>query len=98
MERSRLSHTVPYDDLYGSLSLFAWLLAATYLGLELFHRQRAVGAFVLPVVLIVLFVSAQAGHAVASDAASRARAVAGAAHHAERAGVCGVCACLLCLA
>jgi len=52
--RSQGSHTVPYDDLYGSLSLFAWLLAATYLGLELFHRQRSVGAFVLPVVLIVM--------------------------------------------
>ncbi len=35
LERTRLVHTVPYDDLYGSLSLFAWLLAATYLGLEL---------------------------------------------------------------
>src|SRR6202050_2545527 len=54
MERSRWTHTVPYDDLYGSMSLFAWLLAATYLGLEFFHRQRSVGAFVLPVVLIVL--------------------------------------------
>src|SRR5689334_6493501 len=51
IERSHSSHTVPYDDLYGSLSLFAWLLAATYLGLEFFHRQRAVGALVLPVVL-----------------------------------------------
>ena len=49
MDRSRWSHTVPYDDLYGSLSLFAWLLAATYLGLEFYHRQRSVGAFVLPV-------------------------------------------------
>lgn len=63
--RSRLSHTVPYDDLYGSLSLFAWLLAATYLALERFHRQRSVGAFILPVVLIV-FLVAQAGHAVPS--------------------------------
>src|ERR1700752_1946266 len=53
MERSRLAHTVPYDDLYGSLSLFAWLLAITYLGLELFHKQRAVGAFVMPVVFAV---------------------------------------------
>ena len=39
-------HTVPYDDLYGSMSLFAWLLGITYLGLEIFHRQRSVGAFV----------------------------------------------------
>lgn len=46
LDRSMGSHTVPYNDLYGSMSLFAWLLGITYLGLELFHRQRAVGAFV----------------------------------------------------
>lgn len=51
LERSRGSHTVPYHDLYGSLSLFGWLLALTYLGLELFHRQRSVGAFVMPFVV-----------------------------------------------
>jgi len=45
-------HTVPYHDLYGSMSLFGWLLALTYLGLELYHRQRSVGAFVLPFVLV----------------------------------------------
>lgn len=59
LERSRHIHAVPYDDLYGSLSLFAWLLAATYLGLEFIHRQRSVGAFVLPLVLGV-FVLAHA--------------------------------------
>ena len=63
LERSRLINAVPYDDLPGSLSLFAWLLAATYLGLELWHRQRTVGAFVLPVVLVVF--------AIAHRAASR---------------------------
>jgi len=42
---------VPYHDLAGSMSLFGWLLALTYLSLELFHRQRSVGAFVLPFVL-----------------------------------------------
>ena len=47
-------HAVPYDDLFGSLSLFAWLLAATYLGLEAIHRRRTVGPFVLPIVLIVV--------------------------------------------
>jgi ABC-type uncharacterized transport system permease subunit len=52
LERSRGLHTVPYHDLYGSMSLFGWLLALTYLGLELFHRQRSVGAFVLPCILI----------------------------------------------
>lgn len=46
LDRSIGTHTVPYNDLYGSMSLFAWLLGITYLGLELFHRQRSVGAFV----------------------------------------------------
>jgi ABC-type uncharacterized transport system permease subunit len=57
LERSRGMHTVPYHDLYGSMSLFGWLLALTYLGLELFHRQRSLGAFVLPFI-IVFFVAA----------------------------------------
>ena len=50
-------HTVPYHDLYGAMSLFGWLLALTYLGLELYHRQRSVGALVLPFILI-FFVAA----------------------------------------
>jgi len=53
LERSRWVHSVPYQDLYGSMSLFAWLLAVTYLGLELFHRQRSVGPFVLPFVVVL---------------------------------------------
>src|SRR3984957_9034683 len=57
IERSRSSHTVPYDDLYGSLSLFAWLLAATYLCLEAIHRRRAVGPFVLPIVIAVFLLA-----------------------------------------
>ena len=62
LERSRLIHAVPYDDLFGSLSLFAWLLAATYLCLEAIHRRRAVGPFVLPIVLVV-FLLAHGGEA-----------------------------------
>src|SRR5271170_2332986 len=46
LERTQGTHVVPYDDLFGSMSLFAWLLGVTYLGLEIFHRQRSVGAFV----------------------------------------------------
>ncbi|HUA00719.1 MAG TPA: cytochrome c biogenesis protein CcsA [Candidatus Aquilonibacter sp.] len=46
LDRSAGTHTIPYDDLYGSMSLFAWLLGITYLGLELLHRQRSVGACV----------------------------------------------------
>jgi ABC-type transport system involved in cytochrome c biogenesis permease subunit len=65
LERSG-SHAVPYDDLFGSLSLFAWLLAVTYLGLEFFHRQRAVGAFVLPVVLAIFAVSGAGSKLVVS--------------------------------
>ena len=57
LNRSRLIHAVPYDDLFGSLSLFAWLLAATYLCLEAIHRRRAVGPFVLPIVLVVFLLS-----------------------------------------
>src|ERR1700682_5210484 len=52
LERPRGLHTVPYHDLYGSMSLFGWLLALTYLALEVYHRQRSVGAFVLPFILI----------------------------------------------
>lgn len=58
LERSRGTHAVPYHDLYGSMSLFGWLLALTYLALEFYHRQRSVGAFVLPFIL-VFFVAAQ---------------------------------------
>lgn len=59
LERSRAvsPHTVPYHDLYGAMSLFGWLLALTYLGLETYHRQRSVGALVLPFIL-VFFVAA----------------------------------------
>jgi ABC-type uncharacterized transport system permease subunit len=57
LERSRGLHTVPYHDLYGSLSLFGWLLGLTYLVLELIHRQRSVGAFVVAIVLTVFLLS-----------------------------------------
>src|SRR6267378_1490302 len=53
LERSRWLQSVPYEDLYGSMSLFGWLLAVTYLGLEIFHRHRSVGPFVLPFALHV---------------------------------------------
>lgn len=57
LERARVIHAVPYDDLYGSMSLFAWLLGLTYLGLETFHRDRSVGAFVMPWVIGWLIVA-----------------------------------------
>jgi ABC-type transport system involved in cytochrome c biogenesis permease subunit len=57
LDRSRAIHAIPYDDLYGSMSLFAWLLAVTYLGLETYHRQRAVGSLVVPFVMLSLAVA-----------------------------------------
>src|SRR5437868_5860400 len=62
LARSRSIHAVPYDDLFGSLSLFAWLLAATYLCLEAIHQRRSVGPFVLPIVIAV-FLLAHGGEA-----------------------------------
>lgn len=61
LERSHWIHAVPYDDLYGSMSLFAWLLAVTYLGLEFLHRQRSVGA--LLTLLLVIWIALVAGFA-----------------------------------
>src|SRR5262249_51776642 len=52
LDRARSQHTVPYHDLYGSMSLFGWLLGLTYLGLEIYHRQRSVGAYALPFVCV----------------------------------------------
>lgn len=61
LQRSHWVHSVPYDDLYGSLSLFGWLLGATYLGLELYYRQRSMGTFVLPCVLALYIAGTWAG-------------------------------------
>ncbi|GAC1637840.1 MAG: c-type cytochrome biogenesis protein CcsB [Candidatus Acidiferrum sp.] len=70
LERSKGLHTVPYHDLWGSMSLFGWLLALTYLGLEVYHRQRSVGAFVVPFILVFFLVShlAPAGRIVETQA------------------------------
>ncbi len=54
LDRAYVSGSVPYQDLAGSMSLFAWLLAITYLGLETIHRQRTVGAFVIPFILVLM--------------------------------------------
>jgi len=57
LERAHAVHAVPYEDLWGSLSLFAWLLGATYLSLELVHRQKSVGPFALPIVVGLFAIS-----------------------------------------
>jgi ABC-type uncharacterized transport system permease subunit len=53
LQRAKLGGSVPYHDLYGSMSLFAWFLAATYLGMERFHRQRSLGPFVIPFIIVL---------------------------------------------
>ncbi len=55
LESSRGLHTVPYHDLYGSMSLFGWLLALTYLGLELYHRQKFSWGFCTPFYIGIFF-------------------------------------------
>lgn len=64
MQRSHWVHSVPYDDLYGSLSLFGFLLAVTYLGLERYYHQRSMGAFVVSVVLVLFAVGTWPAHEV----------------------------------
>jgi len=70
LERAFSIHSVPYQDLYGSTSLLAWFLVLTYLALELIHGERAMGAFVLPLVLLLLGLD----FVVAPQAAPRAPA------------------------
>jgi len=70
LERAHMLHAVPYEDLWGSLSLFAWLLGATYLSLELVHRSRGVGPFTLPFV-IILFALSHTHDAVAHETPAR---------------------------
>lgn len=70
-QRALEVNSVPYQDLYGSMSLFAWLLVATYLGLEAFHRQRSVGPFVIPFAIVFLLIATwlePAGPSPAPDA------------------------------
>jgi len=57
IERAKMLQGVPYEDLWGSLSLFGWMVGLTYLGLELVHRGRSVGPFVLPFVIILFSLS-----------------------------------------
>ena len=52
----RSEGTVPYQNLPGSLSLFAWMLAAAYGILFLRHREGSTGPFLIP--LVILFMAA----------------------------------------
>ena len=71
LERAHQVHAVPYEDLYGSMSLFGWFLGVTYLGLELYHRQKSVGPFVLPLVVLLSGLAAFLAHGAPHAAPAR---------------------------
>jgi ABC-type uncharacterized transport system permease subunit len=50
--RARALGSVPYRTLEGSLSLFGWMLGIAYLALQLRHRERAIGPFLIPIVFV----------------------------------------------
>src|SRR5215471_3362389 len=50
--RARALHSVPYRTISGSLSLFGWMLGLSYLALLFRHRERAVGPFLIPFVVL----------------------------------------------
>ena len=65
----RITHTVPYRGLSTSMSLFAWMVAASYGILALWHREGSTGPFLLPVALLFLAASlaTHPTHPVAHD-------------------------------
>lgn len=55
--RARAIHSVPYRDLPDSMSLFAWMIAASYVFLLWVHRERSTGPFLIPLVVVFLTTS-----------------------------------------
>ncbi len=57
LERTaRALHSVPYRTFGGSMSLFGWMLGISYLALLFRHRERSIGPFLIP--FVVLFSAA----------------------------------------
>jgi len=52
MHRARLLGSVPYRTLGGSVSLFGWMLGIAFLVLFARHRERAIGPFLIPFVVL----------------------------------------------
>ena len=52
--RSVALHSVPYRDLLGSMKLFGFFLAMLNIVLELRHRDRSLGPFLIPAALVFL--------------------------------------------
>lgn len=49
---ARRLHSVPYRTLEGSMSLFGWMLGLSCLALLIRHRERAIGPFLIPFVVL----------------------------------------------
>jgi ABC-type uncharacterized transport system permease subunit len=52
MHRARELSSVPYRTLGGSVSLFGWMLGIAYLVLLVRHRERAMGPFLIPTIVV----------------------------------------------
>jgi ABC-type uncharacterized transport system permease subunit len=52
MHRARALGSVPYRTLGGSVSLFGWMLGIAFLVLLARHRERALGPFLIPFVVL----------------------------------------------
>ncbi len=50
--RARALGSVPYRNLGGSVSLFGWMLGIAYFALQIRHRERAIGPFLIPIVIV----------------------------------------------
>jgi len=55
--RSAALHSVPYRDLVGSMALLGFFLAVISLILEIRHRDRSLGPYLMPVVAVFLLVA-----------------------------------------
>lgn len=51
--RARALGSVPYRTLGGSVSLFGWMLGIAFLLLLMRHRERAIGPFLIPFVVLM---------------------------------------------
>jgi len=56
--RSVALHSVPYRDLLGSMKLFGFFLAVLNIVLELRHKDRSLGPFLMPAALVFLLLAA----------------------------------------
>jgi ABC-type uncharacterized transport system permease subunit len=66
--RSVALHTVPYRDLLGSMKLFGFFLAVLNIVLELRHKDRSLGPFLMPAALGFLLLAMSLTSPVHADA------------------------------